>query len=312
MALVGLRVLPGNSGPVADAVSEVPEEGPPISETWSGPLGSHGATGTFITNVESFDGNVWTIIGPAGLNTGQATFSGDLNLEDPVPSLSGGEPTIVVTNLGVSYSNVVVRTTIQHNSVNGGAIAVRTFMSPESSGGYYFVVEGSTGAIFIKIIITLGVEPLGGIEVLAVGSIPSYDPSLTYELAFSVIGNRLSGVVRLENEEVASVFALDDTFTTGNVGLFGTTALPESPFFPLSDQPLNVTFGDFFAYPLPPIGGTTELLVGGSDSPGSASDGSGPSAPLYAAIAGAAAAAALAAVAAGGWYATRRFRQRRI
>jgi hypothetical protein len=59
-------------------------------------------------------------------------------------------------------------------------------------------------------------------------------------------------------------------------------------------------------YPLPPPGGTTELLVEGSDAPGSAADGSGPSAPLYAAIAGAAAAAAFA-IAAGGWYARRRW-----
>lgn len=54
------------------------------------------------------------------------------------------------------------------------------------------------------------------------------------------------------------------------------------------------------------VGGTTELLVGGSDAPASAADGSGGSFP-YAAIAGGIAAAAVALAAAGGWYARRRW-----
>lgn len=55
----------------------------------------------------------------------------------------------------------------------------------------------------------------------------------------------------------------------------------------------------------PGIGGTTELLVDGADGPQSAAEGSGSSAPLYAAIVGAAA-ALVAVMAAGGWYARRR------
>lgn len=53
------------------------------------------------------------------------------------------------------------------------------------------------------------------------------------------------------------------------------------------------------------VGGTTELFVDGSDSSLRAAEGSGSSAPPYAALAGAAAAAALA-LTAGGWYARRR------
>ena len=54
-----------------------------------------------------------------------------------------------------------------------------------------------------------------------------------------------------------------------------------------------------------PVGGMTELLVDGADSPARAAEGSGSSGPPYAAIAGAAAATALA-LTAGGWYARRR------
>ncbi len=54
------------------------------------------------------------------------------------------------------------------------------------------------------------------------------------------------------------------------------------------------------------VGGITEVLVGGTDSPASAVDDSGSSAGLYAAIAGAAA-AAVALVTAGGWYVRRRW-----
>ncbi len=60
------------------------------------------------------------------------------------------------------------------------------------------------------------------------------------------------------------------------------------------------------------VGGTTELLVGRSDTPdtpGSAADSSGGSSFHYAALAGSAAAAAAAM---GAWYVRRRFRQRRI
>lgn len=61
-----------------------------------------------------------------------------------------------------------------------------------------------------------------------------------------------------------------------------------------------------------PVGGTVELLAGGSDASAQPPGGSGAPFP-YAAIAGGAATAAVAlAVAAGGWYARRRFRQRRI
>ena len=63
--------------------------------------------------------------------------------------------------------------------------------------------------------------------------------------------------------------------------------------------------------PKTPIGGTTELLVHSSDAPASAADSAGSSAPLYAALAGFVAAATLA-LAGGGWYARRRFLQRRI
>jgi hypothetical protein len=59
------------------------------------------------------------------------------------------------------------------------------------------------------------------------------------------------------------------------------------------------------------VGGITELLMGGPDSPASASGGSGPSVP-YAAIVGGVAAAVLAVAAAGGWYARRLFRRRRV
>ena len=54
-----------------------------------------------------------------------------------------------------------------------------------------------------------------------------------------------------------------------------------------------------------PVGGTTELLVGGADSPASAADPSGAQSFPYVALAGAAAAAV--ALAASGWYARRRF-----
>ena len=54
-----------------------------------------------------------------------------------------------------------------------------------------------------------------------------------------------------------------------------------------------------------PVGGIAEVLVDGSDSPASPADGSGSSAPPYAAIAGGL--AAVVAVAAGGWYARRRW-----
>ena len=54
----------------------------------------------------------------------------------------------------------------------------------------------------------------------------------------------------------------------------------------------------------PEVGGTTELLVGDSDAPSSASDGSGGWFP-YAAVA----AAGALAIAAGGWYARRRWLQ---
>ena len=56
--------------------------------------------------------------------------------------------------------------------------------------------------------------------------------------------------------------------------------------------------------PLGPVGGITELLIGGSDSPASVADGSGSTVGLYAAIAGAA--ALVVALLASGWYARRR------
>jgi hypothetical protein len=56
-------------------------------------------------------------------------------------------------------------------------------------------------------------------------------------------------------------------------------------------------------FEVPPVGGTVELLAGGSDSPASAADGSGSSASVYAILA----VAAAAVLAAGGWYARRRF-----
>jgi hypothetical protein len=55
-----------------------------------------------------------------------------------------------------------------------------------------------------------------------------------------------------------------------------------------------------------PVRGTTDLPVDGAEAPARAAEGSGSSAPPYAAIAGAVAAAALA-MAAGGWYARRRW-----
>ncbi|MDP2950391.1 MAG: DUF11 domain-containing protein [Chloroflexota bacterium] len=60
----------------------------------------------------------------------------------------------------------------------------------------------------------------------------------------------------------------------------------------------------------PGVGGVTELLVGDTDSPVPAADGSGPSAGAVAAIAVAAIAGSVAAafaLAAGGWYARRRW-----
>ncbi len=58
----------------------------------------------------------------------------------------------------------------------------------------------------------------------------------------------------------------------------------------------------------PPVGGIAEVLVDSSAPPAGPADSSGPSAALYATIAGGIAAAAVAA-ATGGWYARRRFRQ---
>ena len=60
-----------------------------------------------------------------------------------------------------------------------------------------------------------------------------------------------------------------------------------------------------------PVGGIAEVLVDSSHSTASPADGSGSSSLLYAALAGAVAAGAFA-LAIGGWYARRRFRQRRI
>ena len=56
----------------------------------------------------------------------------------------------------------------------------------------------------------------------------------------------------------------------------------------------------------PGVGGTIELFVDGSVSLSSADEGSDPSTPLYAVLAGAAA-ATVAVIATGGWYARRRF-----
>ncbi len=71
----------------------------------------------------------------------------------------------------------------------------------------------------------------------------------------------------------------------------------------MTETALSVTL------PLPAIGGTFELLADGSDAPRSAADGSASSFP-YALLAGGLAAAV--ALEAGGWYARRRFRQRRV
>ncbi len=57
----------------------------------------------------------------------------------------------------------------------------------------------------------------------------------------------------------------------------------------------------------PTVGGTTELLVSGSDAAARSAEGSSSSDPPYAAIAVAAAAASVAVVAAGGWYVRRRW-----
>lgn len=58
--------------------------------------------------------------------------------------------------------------------------------------------------------------------------------------------------------------------------------------------------------PIPPVGGTVELLADGPDSPASAADGSGSSSAPYAALAAGLAAAVLA-LGAGGWYVRRRW-----
>lgn len=55
-----------------------------------------------------------------------------------------------------------------------------------------------------------------------------------------------------------------------------------------------------------PVGGTVQLLVGGSEASTSPAGGSAPSVP-YATVAGGLAAAALAVAAGGGWYARRRW-----
>jgi hypothetical protein len=78
------------------------------------------------------------------------------------------------------------------------------------------------------------------------------------------------------------------------------------PLFDESESFSGVYLGATYWTPNPgPVGGTTELLVGGPDSPGTPAEGSGSSSPPYAAIAGAVAAAV--ALAAGGWYARRRW-----
>ena len=69
------------------------------------------------------------------------------------------------------------------------------------------------------------------------------------------------------------------------------------------------TFSIFTVQAPTPVGGIVELAAGSSDS---AAAGPGSSALPYATIAGVVAAGALALAAMGGWYAWRRFRQRRI
>jgi len=101
---------------------------------------------------------------------------------------------------------------------------------------------------------------------------------------------------------------LDQT-TTEPDGTFSTSAL--TPLLDGGDYLLDAIDGEGnFALEVITIpvgvGGITELLVEGSDSPASAAGGSGSSAPPYAVIAGASLAAALLALTAGGWYARRR------
>ena len=76
------------------------------------------------------------------------------------------------------------------------------------------------------------------------------------------------------------------------------------PMYDDRREEIGAVRGTCMGYTPSSVGGTGELLVGGSDSPASAGSGSGPSAP-YAAIASGMAAAALALVV-GGWYVRRR------
>lgn len=91
--------------------------------------------------------------------------------------------------------------------------------------------------------------------------------------------------------DAVEVFAVDPTvpITYSSVAL----TAKDIPSITITDESLQVR----------PVGGTTQLLVG-SDSPASAGEASGSSAPPYTAIAGAAAAAL--ALTAGAWYARRR------
>jgi len=74
---------------------------------------------------------------------------------------------------------------------------------------------------------------------------------------------------------------------------------------PINYTPGGCNFNPTVTY-VPPVGGTVELLAGGSGSPASASGGSGSPEVPYAALAGGAA-AAVVALALSGWYVRRRW-----
>jgi hypothetical protein len=247
-------VVKDDDGDVSSATTTVTVKPKELIETWSGPRGPHGVTGTYITFFTSFDGNTWAVLGPAGLKTGKVMLDGDLHISDDVPESSGGESSIVLLNLDMEFSDTIVRTTITHNSNNGGGITARGGFSTSGGFGYALVVDGRAGIIAHKRI------EIAGTTRLAEAPIPDYDPSNTYELEFALIGDTLRGRVFLDGMEVACAVATDTTFESGYVGLFGTTTVGQ--ILPLvSDAPLNVTFGDFTAIKKPgPKGLKTDAI----------------------------------------------------
>ncbi len=104
---------------------------------------------------------------------------------------------------------------------------------------------------------------------------------------------------------------IPDAFVSGNFFLILDENLALDPDVPVAFKTGAGVVTGTIEGPLcnGPVGGIVELSVGGADSPARAADASGATAPTLLAMAGAALALALVA---GGWYARRRFRQRRI